>query len=457
MIQKKIRNLICAGLGLVLCVLLCGGIGMTSQAAETKTYGDFTYEEGKDGITITEYTGNKKKVAIPDKINEIEVTGIGTWAFRGSSLTCITIPERVTKIEDYAFWDCGSLTDITLPESLTSIGSWAFSGCSSLTDITLPESLTSIGSDAFSYCSSLTDITLPESLTSIGATAFLNCSSLTSITIPKNVRSMGYGVFKNCERLKKVTLPEGITRIASEAFSGCSSLTSLTIPDSVTSIGRSVVWDCNKLTSVVVPDSVTEFDTLKEPGFYVAAPSFWGAPNVTIICNKNSAAYKYAKKNNIPVKLMPKPAKKGTILTVSSKKIKVKVTSSSKKNPTVAVMKITNKKTKKLTIPSTVKVGGVTYKVTAVASQAFKGNKNLTNVTIGKGITKIGNEAFAGCKNLKKIIVTAGNLTTIRKNAFKGINKNVTITVKGTKKAKTALIKKLKKSSIGYVKTWKIK
>lgn len=72
---------------------------------------------------------------------------------------------------------------------------------------------------------------------------------------------------------------------------------------------------------------------------------------------------------------MPKPAKKGTILTVPSKKIKVKVTSSSKKNPTVAVMKITNKKAKKLTIPSTVKVGGVTYKVTAVASQAFKGNK----------------------------------------------------------------------------------
>ena len=435
MIQKKIKSLIYAGLGLVLCVLLCGGIGMTSQAAETKTYGDFTYEEGKDGITITEYTGNKKKVAIPDKINGTEVISIGYKAFFVcTSLTGVTIPEGVTKIEDFAFFECDSLTSVTIPEGVTKIEDFAFS-----------------------YCSSLTDITLPESLTSIGATAFLNCKGLTSITVPKNVRSMGYGVFKNCEHLKKVTLPEGITRIASEAFSGCSSLTSLTIPDGVTSIGRAVVDDCNKLTSVVVPDSVTEFDTLKEPGYYVFATSFWGAPNVTIICNKNSAAYKYAKKNNIPVKLMPKPAKKGTILTVSSKKVKVKVTSSSKKNPTVAVMKITNKKTKKLTIPSTVKVGGVTYKVTAVASQAFKGNKNLTNVTIGKGITKIGNEAFASCKNLKKITVTAGNLTTIRKNAFKGINKKATITVKGTKKAKTALIKKLKKSSIGYVKTWKIK
>ena len=32
MIQKKVRSLIYAGLGLVLCSLLCGGIGMTAQA-----------------------------------------------------------------------------------------------------------------------------------------------------------------------------------------------------------------------------------------------------------------------------------------------------------------------------------------------------------------------------------------------------------------------------------------
>ena len=248
---------------------------------------------------------------------------------------------------------------------------------------------------------------------------------------------------------------------------------------------------------------------------YIEDDIFLDCDNLVIICYKNSSAYEYALENNIPVKLIgetatpgdasgddttdPKPtpdptpvptpviptptpvtpvtpdptpdptptpapvtklaapAKKGTTFTVSSKNIKVKVTSSSKKNPTVTITKFTDKKAKKLTIPATVKVKGVTYKVTAISDKAFKGNKKLTTVTIGSNVTKIGKEAFSGCKNLKKITVTAGKLKTISKNAFKGINKKATITVKGTKKAKTALKKQLKKKSIGYVKTWKIK
>ena len=420
-------------MGLVLCVLLCSGIGKTAQAAESKTYNGFMYEEKESEITITGYVGDKTEVVIPGEINGKKVTTIG----------------------DRAFGECTSLTSVTIPEGVTGIGNRAFNDCTSLTSVTIPEGVTSIGDDAFSLCVKLTSISLPKSLTSIGSWGF-SATGLTSITIPENVRSIGCEAFYAC-KLKKVVLPEGITRISSRTFAMCSNLTDITIPNSVTSIDEGAFCGCDKLDSIVIPDSVIEIDVRKkgEPLNVNRWPAF--SRGVTIICSKNSAAYKYAKENNLPIKLMPKPAKKGTILTVPSKKIKVKVTSSSKKNPTVAVMKITNKKAKKLTIPSTVKVGGVTYEVTAVASQAFKGNKNLTNITIGRGITKIGKEAFSGCKNLKKITVTAGKLKTIRKSAFKGINKKATITVKGTKKAKTALKKQLKKKSVGYVKTWKIK
>ena len=226
----------------------------------------------------------------------------------------------------------------------------------------------------------------------------------------------------------------------------------LTIPSTiggkkVTSIGYHAFYDGSSLTSITIPKSVT----------WIPDGVFTGCKKLVLSCYKDSVAYNYAKQNNISVKLIVDPAKKGTTLTVSSKKLEVIVTSSSKKNPTVTVTKIMDKKAKKLTIPATVKVKGVTYKVTAISDRAFKGNKKLTTVTIGSNVTKIGIGAFYGCKNLKKITVTAGKLTTINRSVFKGVKKNVTISVKDTKKAKTALKKQLKKKSIGYVKTWKIK
>ena len=92
MIQKKIRNLICAGLGLVLCVLLCGGIGMTLQAAETKTYGDFTYEEGKNAfkgiiknVTITvkgTKTAKTAKTALKKQLKNKSIGYVKTWKIK---------------------------------------------------------------------------------------------------------------------------------------------------------------------------------------------------------------------------------------------------------------------------------------------------------------------------------------------------------------------------------------
>ena len=48
-----------------------------------------------------------------------------------SGLTSVTIPDSVTSIDDYAFYDCTGLTRVTIPESVTHIG-YSFYGCSSL-------------------------------------------------------------------------------------------------------------------------------------------------------------------------------------------------------------------------------------------------------------------------------------------------------------------------------------
>ncbi len=112
----------------------------------------------------------------------------------GALVKELIIPEGVTIIDSYAFYNCSSLTSITIPDSVTSIGYNAFRGCSSLTSATIGNSVTSIGSYAFSYCRSLTSVTIGNSVTSIGNDAFYDCSNLTTITIPDSVTSIGYEV-----------------------------------------------------------------------------------------------------------------------------------------------------------------------------------------------------------------------------------------------------------------------
>ena len=197
--------------------------------------------------------GSLTSVTIPDSVAKIEG---GT--FSGcSSLSSVSIPDGVTSIGNYAFQDCSSLTSVTIPESVTSIGRGAFQGCSSLMSVTIPEGVTSIDSYAFSVCSSLTSVSIPEGVTSIGNCAFEGCSSLTSVTIPDSVTSIGDSAFCDCSSLTSVSIPEGVTSIGDVAFSDCSSLTSVTIPESVTSIGDAAFRDCNSLTSVAIPGGVT--------------------------------------------------------------------------------------------------------------------------------------------------------------------------------------------------------
>ena len=175
----------------------------------------------------------------------------------GEEVKDLVIPNSVTSIGDYAFYECSGLTSVTIPNSVTSIGTYAFRGCSGLTSVTIPNSVTSIWRATFADCSRLTSVTIPNSVTSIGDYAFCYCSGLTSVTIPNSVTSIGHNAFSGCSGLTSVTIPNSVTSIGTYAFRGCSGLTSVTIPNSVTSIWRATFADCSRLTSVTIPNSVT--------------------------------------------------------------------------------------------------------------------------------------------------------------------------------------------------------
>lgn len=97
---------------------------------------------------------------------------------------------------------------------------------------------------------------------------------------------------------------------------------------------------------------------------------------------------------------------------------------------TVEVTGLKNTRLAKITIYNTVSLGGKSYKVTSVAASAFKGNKKVTGVTIGKNVQSIGKNAFSGCVKLKKVTVNAGNLKQIGANAFFNCKKLTSLTIK---------------------------
>ena len=122
--------------------------------------------------------------------------------------------------------------------------------------------------------------------------------------------------------------------------------------------------------------------------------------------------------------------KNNSSTNTTQKKILTKGTSLSDQK-TGAVYKITmegkevsykkqSTKKKKIVIPDQVTINGYTYKVTSIADNAFKNNKNITTVIIGKNIKRIGKKAFYGCKSLRNITIKTKLLkkNTVGSTAF---------------------------------------
>ena len=129
------------------------------------------------------------------------------------------------------------------------------------------------------------------------------------------------------------------------------------------------------------------------------------------------------------------------------KKMTYKVTACSDKVKTVTFTG-SKKQLKSITIPATVTYQNMKFNVTEISENAFKNQKKLTKVTIGKNVTKIGANAFYGAKNLSKVTIKSKNLKKIGKNAFKKIKKSATFKVpKGKAKAYKKLLKKANTSS----------
>ena len=279
------------------------------------------------------------------------VTTIGRYAFYNcTSLESVTIPSTVTKIEDGAFQGCSKLKSVTIPSGVEYIKQKTFYECTALSTVNLPEGLLSIQDYSFVRCSSLSSITIPSTVTTLGQSAFTECTALTSITIPASVTTIKIYVFKTCTSLEQVNLNATITQLPDGIFSGCSTLKTITIPDEVTSIGVAAFQDCRSLASIAIPDKVTS----------IGVQAFQNCSSLTTITIPDTV----------------------TVASIGNQTFE----------------NCTSLKT--ITIPNT---------VTSIGEKAFKNCTSLTTITIPASVKNIGVEAFYGAGlTTAKFEVTSG-------------------------------------------------
>lgn len=174
------------------------------------TDGAFTYLIMRSGAAVVEYHGTDTEVAVPDMLNELPVSAVGTDAFAGNfHIEKISLPDSITLIGLGAFRGCNNLTEVLhWPAALAGIGRGAFAQCSSLKKLRLPDGIGFIGEDAFSGCTALENILLPESLFDIGPGAFSGCAALRTAVILSHADTGAaaekYAPFAGCTGLAEI-------------------------------------------------------------------------------------------------------------------------------------------------------------------------------------------------------------------------------------------------------------
>ena len=302
------------------------------------------------------------------------------------------------------------------------------------------------------------------------------------IVIKSGITSICEKAFTSLPALKEVEVENGVIKIGAKAFAYCNNLEKVTLPASISVIGEDIVWTGSYWT---YDGSHVNYATIYAP---------YGSAAITY-AQKNKVSYAWdlpgaavtginSKYTYTGSSLKPKPT-----VTLGNKKLTAdsdyEVTYSKNKNVGTATVKITGignyygtitrnfqivsaqntptpapvSKTFKdayntytvnktgtsvtlkkpnskviitATIPSSVKANGKTYKVTAIAPNAFKNCRKLKQATISKNVSSIGSGAFQGCSSLRTLKISS-KVSSIGAKAFYDCKALTSVTIQSKK------------------------
>lgn len=473
--MKKIRRMM---LGLCLVIGLVCGKAMIVQAEKE---GDYEYSVDNTGnATIIRYTGNDTEITTPAQIGGYTVNKLNALLFHdNNTIKSVKVSEGVTDIGQFAFERCENMEEIILPSTLLTINKYTFEKCSSLKNIEIPENVTNIGLGAFKECNSLTKVDIPKNVSSIGGALFQSCTNLSSLTVskdnavyyskdnciirkannvlvcaanvsvvPQEVTQIGYSAFCGDQSLTHIELPVGLTRIKDMAFAG-SGLLDVILPGTVTDIDNGA-FSCN-LSSIEIPPSVTYMNEGVFDGIEIEIASYSASKTnddagdkkyrkTIIYRTPGSYADRWVEDYNISNSEWFPPYRKAYVLAEDNCRV---VVLSEGDTPEAQYCNPITKDAVEYTIPDTVTINKVSYRVTSIADNAFAECSNVEKVTLGRNVTQIAPDAFAGIdgKDDKLELVIPEEVEDISNMGITNISNvnNLTINVAAGSKAEMYL------------------
>ena len=222
-------------------------ITVDSESTEYSSENGILYNKDKTTLKHYPYKISETAFTVPDTVTKIE-----EGAFNGNKIKDIIIPSSVTSIENGSFRNCTVLKTITVSEDNEAYSSedgvlfdknktkiiaypcCKGSGYTTDKTYTIPDTVTEISDYAFYQCS-LQTVTIPESVRTIGNYAYYEAYSIYTLELSDGLTSIGDYAFCDC-RMNTLTIPSSVTTIGESAFFRNTNLSTVTIQDGVTSI-----------------------------------------------------------------------------------------------------------------------------------------------------------------------------------------------------------------------------
>lgn len=256
-----------------------------------------------------------------------------------------TIPNEVTNISKYAIENNNNLKEIIVSSSVNNIDENAFINCDNLEKVVIGNNVSEIKKDILdgsnkaviycekesyamhyaidnklvyntgsgnieysyeyneeynglnitSYFGRNTEVNIPNQIDGfnvigISERAFAGNNNIQYVVIPDGVVNVELDAFKDCSSLQTITLPSTLQFLSQGVFMNDSSLESINIPSDITTIYDYTFCGCASLKTIEIPNTVKEF---------LGDDIFTGCDSLTIYCDNNSSAHKYAQEHSI--------------------------------------------------------------------------------------------------------------------------------------------------------------